>query len=286
MGALTERNVIVVFLATIFAASFFVACNPDETPIEPPATMTISGKVLDLIAQASPGTVPPIAGATLEVVSSDPDSECRCECLDDGSEIKTISDQDGNWTLKDVPLTYDPSTYQANSLLIKITAAGYNTAHSQYTATLGDKSDVMIMSKVVYFLMYALYLLYESDYGFTGADPDELCLMMGAAIGFSDMDYPPKTVPLEGVTGHATGGSPPEEFNILYFGEGNMPDPSLNETSTMGAFLFVVPDATGDAAPVVTLSGTKPGASIVGGDFPACPGSFFSAGLIDPYFKP
>ena len=79
MGALTERNVIVVFLATIFAASFFVACNPDETPIEPPATMTISGKVLDLIAQASPGTVPPIAGATLEVVSSDPDSECRCE---------------------------------------------------------------------------------------------------------------------------------------------------------------------------------------------------------------
>jgi hypothetical protein len=110
--------------------------------------------------------------------------------------------------------------------------------------------------------------------------------MLGAAIGFADVDYPPKTVSIAGVTVQATGGSPPENLPILYLGDQGLPDPDLTQTSSMGAFLLLVHDARDGAMPAIDVTGTKPGTAMVGGYYPACPGSFSSVGVIDPFYNP
>jgi hypothetical protein len=276
MEKIPAKKILAFFLVSIVTAFLLAACNATETPIEPPKTQTISGRVLDMLSQALPPPLQPrpIAGATLQLVSSDPNSECRCDCMDDGSDIRTISDENGNWVLPNVPLTYDPKTYQANSLFIKVTAPGYSTAHNQYMPVLGDKYDMMISSTGFYGLLYILYGVETGSF----ADPNKLCILMGAALSFTDMEYPQKTEPIEGVTVHASGGTPPQDFKISYLG-------GEGKTSSTGAFLFVVPDAK-DGAPVVTVSGgseEEPKLTLVGGEFPACPGSFVPAGLINPF---
>ena len=277
MHSLPEPRIVRPFVGIALALLLLPACSPDETPIQPPSTLTISGKVIDLMSQMTPGGMPPIAGATVKVVSQDPDSTCRCECLDDGSELAAVSDQNGNWVLKDVPLTYDPETNQANSLLMKVTASGYQTTYDVYNPSLGDKYDLSVVSKLLYFFLALGEVL-------SGADPDTLCVMFGAVIGFTDMTYPPTSETIAGATAYAVGGTPPEPLEIVYLAESGLPDPALTATSGAGAFYLVVPDA--GAVPKVTFSGTKPGVTLVGGDYPACPASVVPAGLIDPFYTP
>jgi hypothetical protein len=109
---------------------------------------------------------------------------------------------------------------------------------------------------------------------------------MGVAIGFADMEYPQQIATLPGVTVSAKGGSPAAELPITYLGETGLPDPGLTETSALGVYYFAVPDANDSAMPLIDVSGTAPGLAIVGGYYPACPGSFTGVAVIDPYYRP
>lgn len=276
MRHLQSRPVAAIWLVLAMSGFVFMACDELERPPEPAESRTVSGRVLDM-------GVTPVAGATVELVSTDvditdPDYRRRCDCPGGPCPLSTTSDEEGRWILPDVPLTYNPDTHQPYDLLLKVTAPRYPPAYNVYTLALGDQYDLMVLHRFLYFLFGLEALL-------SGADPAELSVVLGAAIGFSDMEYPQQTETIAGVTALARAGSPAEELSITYLGELG-PDPGLTETSSLGAFYFVVPDATDSAMPAIDLTGAAPGRSMVGGYFPACPGGFTPAGLIDPYYRP
>jgi len=277
MDRVHGANLRISFLASLLSVSLFMACDSLDLPLQPPETRTISGKVLDMPLMT---TVP---HATLEVVcnrvdSTNPDYRRNCECPQPPCP-STTSDGNGWWTLENVPLSYNPDTHQPYDLLIKVTAPNRPPAHNIYLLALGDRYDMMSLNGLFYFLFALLSGAKFDEFG-------ELCLMLGATIGFADMEYPQKNVPIAGVAARAEGGNPPQAFPIVYLGEQGLPDPALTQTSAMGAFLFVVPDARDGGMPAAHVTGSKPGTTMVGGYFPACPGSFSPAGVIDPFFAP
>jgi len=230
-----------------------LACGNDKccppTGGAPPEAVRISGRVLSLPLMA------PVAGALVE--------------LEDGS-LATTSAADGTWALDGVPPTPDP--------LIKVTAPGspfpYPVAYNTFPLSAGlFQYDLQVMDPILYVLLAAEDLL-------AGADPNKLCLLFGAAVGFVSMDYPQILQPIEGVTI----GVQPESLKVHYLNEAGMADPTLTATSSTGAFYIVVPDAT--AIPMVGLWGTKPDEPLVSGPIQTRPGSFIPAGLIAPFYVP
>lgn len=230
----------------LFSCGGDVYRPPEETL---PESVRISGRVLSL------PLLTPVAGAVVE--------------LEDG-HLATRSGADGTWILDGVPPAPDP--------LIKITAPGspipYPVAYNTFPLSAGFlQYDLQVMDPVLYLLLALEDLL-------AGADPDKICLLFGAAVGFTSMDYPQAVQPLENVTISVQ----PDSLKVHYLNEAGMADPSLTATSSMGAFYIVVPDAT--AIPMVGLWGTKPDEPLVGAPIQTRPGTFIPAGLIAPYYVP
>ena len=237
-------------LGSVFSGAALTACNPEEIVLpEPPAFVTLSGRVIALPLLA------PLADATV--------------ALEDGS-VQTSIGPDGTWTLPNVPAAPDP--------LIKVTAPGdpfnYPPAYNSVPVSLGFlQYDLQVMDPIFYVLMVI-------DEIFKGADPTKICLAFGAAVGFASMDYPQVTVPIAGATISVL----PPSLKVVYLSESGTGDPSLTETTAIGAFYVVVPDAT--AIPGIALSGSKPGTQLVGALVATRPGGFVPAGVIDPFFVP
>lgn len=222
-------------------------CCPSEEIL--PESIRISGRVLSL------PLLSPVPGALVET--------------EDGS-LATTSAADGTWALDGVPPIPDP--------LLKVTAPGsplpYPVAYNTFPLSAGFlEYDLQVMDPILYLLLAAEDIL-------AGADPDKICLLFGAAVGFVSMEYPQVIHPLEGVTV----GVQPDSLKVHYLNEAGMADPTLTATSSTGAFYIVVPDAT--AIPMVGLWGTKPGEPLVGAPVQTRPGSFIPAGLIAPYYVP
>jgi hypothetical protein len=134
--------------------------------------------------------------------------------------------------------------------------------------------DLQIMDPILYFLLILNDVL-------AGADPDKLCVVFGAAAGFSDMRYPQEVVTLEGVTVSVV----PDSLTINYLNAAGAADPSLDATTETGSFYVIVPDAT--TLTSIELTGTLPERPLAGPPSqPTRPGSFIVSGLIDPYFVP
>ncbi len=191
---------------------------------------------------------PTVAGATVE--------------LEDGS-ISTTSGEDGSWTLEGVPVTADDPW-------IKITAEGYPLSFNGFPLSLG-------------IVQYDLQVVDPALYGFFlgGADPETACLVFGAVVGFIDYDYPQEVQPLANATVSVT----PNTLDVVYLNDIGFPDADLTETSSQGAFTVVVPDT--DEITSISLTGTRPGSTLVGPPpIPTRPGAFVLAGLIDLLYSP
>jgi len=278
MRQLRIQGILCAFLALSLTASLLVACDEEEPIPERSETQTISGRVNDMPLMT------PVAGATVQLVANDvditdPDYVRPCNCLGDLCAFRTTSDAEGWWTLEDVPLRYNAETFLPYDLLIKVTEGKNPPGYNLFTLSLGDRFDLMIMNR-------GFYLLFALEALLSGADPATLSVMFGATIGFTDMAYPQKSDSLPGVTAHAEGGSSSESLAINYLSEQGLPDPDLTETSSLGAFYFVVPDARDSAMPAINVTGTAQDRVLVGGYYPACPGGFGVTALIDPYYKP
>jgi hypothetical protein len=252
------------------------ACDEEGVVPEPEETRTVSGRVLDMPRMT------PVPGASVELIGNDvditdPAYRRSCVCTGDLCSFRTTSDGEGWWRLEDVPLTYDPETSLPYDLLIKIVDGAHPPAYNVFILSMGEQFDLMRMSTLFYRL-FALEALGE------GANPERMAVVVGAAIGFTDMTYPHSSDALAGVTAGAEGGLPPESIPIIYLSDLGLPDPRREETSSLGAFYMVVPDAGDDAVPVLNIAGSSPERVLMGGYYPACPGSFGVVALIDPYY--
>jgi hypothetical protein len=251
------RHLFMVLLVSSLLSIFLVACDDrDYDPCVlddscPASTTTISGKVIKVTA-ALP--YPTVAGATVE--------------LEDGS-ISTTSGEDGSWSLEGVPLGVDP--------LIKITAPGdppgFPVAYNSVPLSLGiDQYDLQVLDAGIYGFLVGMA-------GAAAADPEKVCLILGAVIGFARLEYPQITITLADATVTADN----EAIHVWYL-KGGFPDPNP-PTDASGAFFMVVPDAA--ILPAIGLSATKPGTKeLVASPQPTRPGSFMATGVIDPYFTP
>lgn len=285
MRQLPVRPVLLCSLALLLAASLLVACGQDEVVPPAPKNVMASGMVYEIGLEGQK----PVAGARVQLISNeffidDPDFVRSCDCEGDLCDVWTTSDAEGRWEME-VPVKYNESLVPYNMLM----KASVGTNPPQYNlfqpggtnpgAGGTNEGDLTILHPLFYFLFGLDALL-------GGANPADMSVMMGLAIGFIDMDYPQQIATIEGVAITAEGGDPVEEFPISYLSESGLPDPGLSETSSMGVFYFSVPDANVAAAPQIHVSGTKPGSALVDGYYPACPGSSTSVAVIDPYYRP
>jgi len=253
----------------LLTASLLAACSQEN--VVPPTrdTVTASGVVLSMPLQT------PLAGATVQLISNeffidDPDFVRSCGCEGDLCNVNTISGPDGQWEME-VPVKYNDALAPLN-MLIKVSSGTNPPQYNLFQPGGTSQGDLQILNPFFY-LLFALEALLG------GADPNDISVMMGVAIGFIDMDYPQEIATIPGVTVTAEGGDPAEEFPITYLG-------GTGETSDLGVYYFTVLDANDDAAPQIHVSGTKPGSALVDGYYPACPGSSTGVALIDPYYRP
>jgi hypothetical protein len=164
-------------------------------------------------------------------------------------------------------------------MLIKVSKGSGPPQYNLFQPGGTNQGDLQMLNPIFYFL-FVLDALIE------GADPNDLALMFGVAIGFVDMDYPQEIATIPGVTISAEGGDPAQTFPITYLGDAGLPDAGLDATSSLGVYYFTVPDANDDAAPEIEVSGDKADTVFVSGFYPACPGSTTGVAVIDPYFRP
>jgi hypothetical protein len=263
-------------LALFLAASLLVACSQENVVPPAPGTVTASGVVLEMPLGE------PLAGATVQLISNefyidDPDFVRSCDCEGDLCNVWTTSDAEGRWEM-DVPVKYNERLAPLN-MLIKVSQGTNPPQYNLFQPGGTSQGDLQLLSPVFYFLFGLDALL-------GGADPNDISVMLGVAIGFIDMDYPQEIATIPGVAITAEGGDPVEAFPISYLSESGLPDPGLNETSSLGVYYFSVPNANDDVAPQIYLKGTKPGSSFVDGYYPACPGSSTGVAVIDPYYQP
>ncbi len=271
-----SRRMQPIWVALFLTGAVLTACD-EEQPVLPPAdTVTLSGRVLEMPLQT------PLAGATVQLITNEfllqnPEYVRTCECEGNLCSVWTTSDAEGTWTME-VPVKYD-DRLAPSDLLIKVSKGRNPPQYNLFSLSTGTQGDLQVLNPFFYFL-FALNALVG------GADPDEVAVLFGVAIGFVDLSYPPEIATLPGVTITAEGGSPPEELPITYLGETALPDPSLNATSSLGVYYVSVPNANEDGAPLIRVSGSKEGSVFVGGYYPACPGSSTGVAVIDPYFQP
>jgi hypothetical protein len=226
------------------------------------------------------GTVP---GATIQLITNDfpiddPDYLRPCECLREVCDVNTVSDEQGLWAMN-VPVKYT-DTWAPKNMLIKVSKGGishYNLY--QPSAENGYQGDLQLIPAFLYYLVALTAVA-------GGADPNEVSVQIGVAIGYAETGYPGVQVLLEGVTITAQSLDSGEEFPITYLGESGLPDPGLTATSSVGVFYYAVPDARYTASPSIEVSGDKPDTSFVSSFFPACPATATSNAVIDPYYSP
>ena len=249
------RPSLAAFLVLLLTAVLLGACDEEGCLCEPPPVVTASGKVLDL-GDFEGGTVP---GATIQLITNefpldDPDYVRPCECLVDLCDINTISDENGLWAMN-VPVKYT-DTWLAKNMLMKVSKDGlvhYNLFTPDVKS--GYQGDLQLIPQFLYDLIASSVIA-------GGANPQELAVMMGVAIGFAETGYPGVTVLLEGVTVTARSLDTEEQYPITYLGEAGLPDPELTATSSAGVFYYAVPDARYTAAPSIQVAGDKPGSSL------------------------
>jgi hypothetical protein len=273
------RPNLAAFLVLLMTVALLGACDEEGCLCEPPSVVTASGKVLDL-GDFEGGTVP---GASIQLITNefpldDPDYLRPCECLVDLCDINTVSDENGLWAM-DVPVKYT-DTWIAKNMLMKVSKDGI-VHYNLYQPDIKNdyQGDLQLIPQFLYSLISAPAIA-------EGADPDELAVMMGVAIGFAEMGYPGVQDLLEGVTVTAQSLATEEEYPVTYLGEAGLPDPELTGTSSQGVFYYAVPDARYTAAPSIQVMGDKPGSVFVTSFFPACPGSATGNAVIDPYYRP
>jgi|GEM_PF-1615328 len=276
MRQLRIRPILFYSLALLLTASLLVACGQDPVYPPPEETVTASGIVLEMPLQT------PLAGARVQLISNaffidDPNFVRSCDCEPGLCDVWTTSDAQGRWEME-VPVKYTEALAPLN-MLMKVSKGTYPPQYNLFQPGGTNQGDMQILNPIFYFLFVLDALL-------DGANPNDLALMFGVAIGFVDMDYPQEiaTIPEVVITGE--GGDPAEEFPITYLSDTGLPDPDLDETSSLGVYYFTVPDANLNAAPQIQVEGTKPGSSFVGGYYPACPGSATGIAVIDPYYRP
>ena len=263
-------------LAMLLTGSLLMGCDEEQPVLPPPETVTISGMVWEMPLQT------PLAGANVQLITNtftltDPKYVRPCECQGSLCSVWTTSNEEGWWTM-DVPVKYDES-WAPLDMLIEVSKGRNPPQYNLFSLGTGTQGDLQVLNPLFYFL-------FSLDALLDGADPDDLAVMFGVAIGFIDTDYPQEIATIPGVTITAEGGDPAEEFPISYLSETGLPDPNLTETSALGVYYFSVPDANEDAAPSIKVSGDKPGSVFVTSFFPACPGSSTGVAVIDPYYKP
>jgi hypothetical protein len=207
----------------------------------------------------------------------DPNYLRPCVCERDVCSFNTTSDAQGRWEME-VPVKYDEMWVPRN-MLMRVSKGGGPPMYNLFQPGGTNQGDLQLLSPIFHFL-FAL------DAISAGADPDELAVMFGVAIGFAEMDYPQEYATIPGVTISAVGNDPPEQYPITYLSETGLPDPALTETSALGAYYFVVPDARYTVAPSIEVAGDKPGSSFVSGFYAACPRSTTGVAVIDPYYRP
>lgn len=271
-----SRRMQPILLGLCMTGALLTACD-EEQPVLPPAeTVTLSGRVLEMPFQT------PLAGATIQLITNefllqDPGYARPCECEEDLCSVWTTSNGEGLWTME-VPVKYDEALAPSD-LLVKVSKGSDPPQYNLFSLSFGTQGDLQVLNPFFYFL-FALNALIG------GADPDEVAVLFGVAIGFIDVSYPQEIATLPGVRITAEGGSPPQELPITYLGETGLPDPRLNATSSLGVYYVSVPNANEDGAPLIRISGSKEGSVFVGGYYPACPGSSTGVAVIDPYFEP
>lgn len=252
------------------------ACDEEQPVLPPSDTATLSGVVYEMPFQT------PLAGASVQLVTNgfllgDPNYVRPCECEGDLCSFRTTSDAEGMWTME-VPVKYDDKMAPLD-LLIKVSKGSDPPQYNLFSLSLGTQGDLQVLNPF-------FYLLFALDALMAGANPDELAVLFGVAIGFADLAYPPKIETIADVKITAEGGRPPEELPITYLSETGLPDPKLSATSRLGVFYVSVRNAKEDGAPSIEISGSKAGSVFVGGYYPACPKSSTGVAVIDPYFQP
>jgi hypothetical protein len=276
MGLTHIRRMQVFSLAWLVTGSFLVACDEEEPLVRPPDTVTLSGMVWEMPLQT------PLAGAEVQLITNeftmgDPDYRRPCDCEGDLCSVRTTSDGEGKWRM-DVPVKYD-EMWAPLDLLIKVSKGRNPPQFNLFSLSTGTQGDLQVLNPL-------FYLLFSLNALIAGADPDEVAVLFGVAIGFVDVAYPQEIATIPDVRITAEGGSPTEELPITYLGETGLPDPSLTKTSKLGVYYVAVPNATDAGAPLIQISGEKPDSVFVGGYYPACPGSSTGVAVIDPYFQP
>ena len=275
------RPSLAAFLVLLLTAVLLGACDEEGCLCEPPEVVTASGSVLLVGDLSDPNAK--AAGATIQLITNelpldDPDYERPCQCLRDLCDINTISDEDGLWRM-DVPVKYT-DTWLPKNMLMRVSKDDI-TQYNMYAPDVkaGYQGDLQLLTPFLYDLIAGPAIA-------GGADPDELAVMMGAAIGFAETGYPGVAVMQEGVTVTAQSLDTLEQYEMTYLGEAGLPDPELTATSSAGVFYYAVPDARYTAAPWIQVTGDKPGAVYVTSFFAACPGSATANAVIDPYYMP
>lgn len=276
MRQLCIRPVLCYSLALVLTASVLAACGQGDVVPRPPRTVTASGVVLEMPLQT------PLAGARVQLISNefyidDPDFVRTCECEGDLCDVWTTSNAQGQWAM-DVPVKYTENLAPLN-MLIKVSKGTNPPQYNLFQPGGTNQGDLQVLNPLFYFLFALDGLL-------GGADPNELAVMFGVAIGFIDMAYPQEIATIPEVAISAKGGDPAEAFPITYLSDTGLPDPNLTETSALGVYYFTVPDANVNAAPTIKVSGDKQGSVFVTSYFPACPGSSTGVAVIEPYYKP
>jgi len=276
MRQLRVRPVLFPSLALLLTASLLAACSQTDLVPPPPRNVTASGTVYEMPLQT------PLAGATVQLISNefyidDPDFVRNCDCEGDLCDVWTTSDAQGRWSME-VPVKYTENLAPLN-MLMKVSKGTNPPQYNLFQPGGTNQGDLQILNPLFYFLFALDGLL-------GGADPNELAVMFGVAIGFIDMDYPQEIATLPGVAVTATGGDPVEAFPITYLSDSGLPDPNLTVTSDLGVYYFSVPDANTDAAPTIEVAGDERGSVFVTSFFPACPGSSTGVAVINPYYKP
>ncbi len=311
MGKLRLKNMLVFFLVLPLSTFMLLSCNQYD---DPPTSQTMRGKVIDIpfnfITLYDPDLPPALrlgaSGVTVEVVSNDPNSPCRCECLDDGSVYRTTTDAYGNWEIKNVPIPItwndDAAMYMRGpQILLKLTKEGY---HTQYGAFMvGDEEDWGL--NFVFHNMLTnpplhpdnpigALLLPPADlgnsslvlgmnFGITGTEfPMKFDVLLDVIVSLKDKEVPVDVIPWLDLFLPEEAKKAIEE-NILPL----LAPPGDERDLKLDMMVYsLIQDATRNGTTSLELSGTREDGAIMSMDITTCPGAVVQAAAIDVVYIP
>jgi len=254
-------------LFSLIALLCLSACGDEgKGPPQIPPAYVVSGLVVDMMDNPPSGA--PLPGATVET--------------EDG-RYSTVTDESGFWQLL-VPSQPDP--------VLKVTkpAAGYVPSYNTVPVSIGiTEFNLMTINGFMFNIL-------AGRNPFSSVAGAKQCVMMGAATGFLQMDYPQIMATLEDVVIEV---SPSTDVSVTYIPSMEIRslddlvrliatftggDNGMVATGPDGAFILVVPDAT--VTTTVTVKGKKPGNTFMEMEQMTRPGSFIPVGVIDLFYSP